>query len=41
MAIIFLGKKTELLFSKLKKGNWERGWSQITFLNTETPANQF
>ena len=22
-------------------GNWERGWCQVTFLNIETPANQF
>ena len=34
-------KKAELDFLKFKIGNWERGWSQVTFLNTETPDNQF
>ena len=34
-------KKAYLLFSKFKIGNWEQGWSQVTFLNPETPANQF
>ena len=34
-------KKPYLLFSKLKMGNWEQGWSQVTFFNTETSANQF
>ena len=24
-----------------KINNLERGWSQVTFLNMETPANQF
>ena len=34
--------KAYLLFSKLKIMNWEgSSWSQVTFLNTETPANQF
>ena len=26
---------------KFKIGNWERNWSQVTFFNMETPANQF
>ena len=34
-------RKKALLFSKFKMGNWERGWCQVTFLNIETPANQF
>ena len=34
-------KKVYLLFSKFKIGNWERGWSQVRFVNTETPSNQF
>ena len=34
-------KKVQVLFSKFKIGNWERGWSQVTFLNRETAANQF
>ena len=34
-------KKAQLLFSKFKVSNWERGCSQVTFLNTENPANQF
>ena len=29
-----------LVFSKFKIGNWEQGWSQVTFLNMETPTNQ-
>ena len=33
-------KKAELLFSQFKRGNWEQGWSQVTFFNSETPANQ-
>ena len=33
--------KAYLFSSKFKIGNWERVWSQVTFLNTETPANQF
>ena len=27
-------KKAYPLFSKLKIGNWEQGWSQVTFFNT-------
>ena len=34
-------KKAYLLFPKFKIGNWERDWSQVTFLNTKTLANQF
>ena len=34
-------EKAYLFFSKFKIDNWERGWSQATFFNTETPANQF
>ena len=34
-------KKAFILSSKFKIGNWERGWSQVTFLNTETPATNF
>ena len=34
-------KKDYLRFSKFKIGNWKRGWSRVTFLNTETLANQF
>ena len=34
-------EKAELLFSKFKIGNWEQGWSQVTFSNIETSANQF
>ena len=34
-------KKAYLLFPKFKIGNSEGGWSQVTFLNTETPTNQF
>ena len=33
-------KKSELIFSKFKIGNWEQGWSQVTFLNMEAHANQ-
>ena len=33
--------KAYLLFSEFKIDNWERGWSQVTFLNMETPTNQF
>ena len=34
-------KKAYLLFKKFEIENWEQGWSQVTFLNMETPANQF
>ena len=34
-------KKACPLFSKFKIDNWERGWSQVTYMNTKTPANQF
>ena len=34
-------KKAYQLFSKFKIGNWELGWSQITLLDTETPAANF
>ena len=36
-----MSKKAYLLFLMFKIGTWEQGWSQVTFLNTETPANQF
>ena len=29
-------KKAYLIFSKFERGNWEQGWSQVIFLNTET-----
>ena len=34
-------KKVWLLFSKFKIRSSKRGWSQVPFLNTETPADQF
>ena len=34
-------EKAYLIFSKFKIGNWEGDCSQVTFLNMETPANQF
>ena len=37
----FISKKAYLHFSKFNVGNWERGWSQVTFLDTKTPAKQF
>ena len=33
--------KACLLFAKFKIGNWEQGWSQVSFLNMETHAIQF
>ena len=32
-------KKAHLL--KFTRGNYQQGWSQVTFLNRETPAYQF
>ena len=43
MAIILLGRKVKKVtyFSQSSKyENWEQDWSQVTFLNMETPANQ-
>ena len=34
-------KTSYILFSNFKLGNRDRNWSQVTFLDTETLANQF